>query len=370
MSTYIFILGKEPELSKAELAARFPTLKFLSEHSEFVMMELADDFDQKQFNRLGGQIKVGRVFSRVEKKGLISNIVGHLSVDYESGKLNFGVSVYGWSEKNLKPLLQDLKKEFKNKEIGSRFANQDSQNLSTAQHKGLRGQPEILVCKELNDFFLAEVVAVQDIDAYSKRDYKKPFRSMKVGMLPPKLAQIMINLTGIDGKIWDPFCGGGVLVMEGLLMGHKMLGSDINSRTLEGAKKNVEWLKNEFDVKSNAELFVHDATKPVPDIQFDAIACEGYLGPPQDELKTGDELAPVFEELSILYSAFFRSLKDAGFKGPVVVGLPFYKVHGGVRFLIELIHEIEEMGFRKDIDLKYVRDDQFVGRQIIRFNLS
>ena len=43
-------------------------------------------------------------------------------------------------------------------------------------------------------FLVAKTVWVQDIDAYSKRDINRE-RSMTVGMMPPKLAQIMINLS-------------------------------------------------------------------------------------------------------------------------------------------------------------------------------
>jgi hypothetical protein len=35
---------------------------------------------------------------------------------------------------------------------------------------------------------------VQDIDAYAERDFERPMRDAFVGMLPPKLAQIMLNL--------------------------------------------------------------------------------------------------------------------------------------------------------------------------------
>jgi len=368
MSTYIFILGKDPELSKAELTARYPSLKFLSENSEFAMMELGKKLDQLEFNKLGGQIKAGEVFGRANKKSLITEIANHLSDGHESGKLNYGISVYGLSERNLRPLLLDLKKEFKKRGMNSRFANQNFINISAAQYKGLRGK-EILVCKDVDDYFLAEVVAVQDIDSYSKRDFDKPFRDMKVGMLPPKLAQIMINLTESDGVIWDPFCGGGVLIMEGLLMGRPMIGSDINEKTLEGAKRNVQWVKKAFGANDEANLFVHDATKPVPDINFDAICFEGYLGPPQDRLKSKKEFAGVIQELSQLYKSFFKSLKMAGFAGPVVTGIPFYKTREGELFLDDVIGEIERIGFKKELDLKYARKDQIVGRHILRFRL-
>ncbi len=370
MSTYIFVLGKDSELSVAELSARYPSSNPVGKGGEFAMLELNEAFDQKEFNYLGGQIKAGEVFAKVTKRDLISSIADNLSADHESGKLNYGVSVYGLSERNLRLLLLDLKKEFRKRGIGSRFANQNFINISAAQYKGLKGKKEVLVCKDGEDYHLARVVAVQDIDGYSIRDFDKPFRDMKVGMLPPKLAQIMVNLTGSDGTVWDPFCGGGVLIMEGLLMGHEMLGSDINEKTLHGAQRNVQWVTKEFSAKAGADLFVHDATRPLPTKNFDAIACEGYLGPPQTRLKSKREFNPVIAELSELYSKFFRSLKAGGFNGPVVIGLPFYKTREGELSLDEVIRGIEKMGFKKDLSLKYARKDQLVGRHILRFRFS
>lgn len=42
-------------------------------------------------------------------------------------------------------------------------------------------------------YTIARTLWVQNIDEYTKRDMQRE-RSMTVGMMPPKLAQIMINL--------------------------------------------------------------------------------------------------------------------------------------------------------------------------------
>jgi len=370
MSTYIFILGKDPTLSLAELEARFPEPLLALQGQGFAVIEQRGiSVGPKEFDSFGGQIKVGELFATVKKKELVSAIADHLSGNHESGKLNYGVSIYGWPERNLRDLLLDLKKEFKTREVSSRFANQGFLNLSSAQYKGLDGT-EIIVAKNDNDFYLAEVTAVQDIDAYSKRDFEKPFRDMKVGMQPPKLAQIMINLAGEVRTIWDPFCGGGGLMMEGLLMGHAMLGSDINEKTLAGAQKNIDWLKKEFAVKASAELFTHDATRPLHGKKLDAVVCEGYLGPPQDRLKNKRELSAVVSELTTLYRNFFSSLKKSGFNGPIVIGLPFFQTKEGNLYLDEAVEIAEGMGFRLELSLEYARKDQLVGRHILRFRLQ
>ncbi|MBU0727154.1 hypothetical protein KKA95_00550 [Patescibacteria group bacterium] len=366
MSTYLFILGKDRELSVAEINAIFPEAKINVGDGDFLTLETDEKIGQKTLDRLGGVIKIAEVKGVSKRSELLNTIFVQLESFYDGGKLNYGLSLHGISEKHLRSILLDLKKKLRKEDIGSRFANQQFKNISTAQYKGLSKKGiEIIIARHGDDFMVAETIAVQNIDAYSERDYDKPFRDMRVGMLPPKLAQIIINLAGNVSTIWDPFCGGGVLIMEGLLMRKKMLGSDINEETLEGARRNVEWLGEK------ADLFVHDATKPLSNRKFDAVVFEGYLGPPQTSLQSFDRLRSVIQELDRLYLDFFGSLKKIGFKGPVVAALPFFRVQGGGELdLMETIKKVEKLGFKLNPQvLKYARHDQIVGRAIYRFNV-
>ena len=373
---YCFILGKDPELSLAELYAVHPDALFSLISGDFVVMETNQNLDQKTFDRLGGVVKMAEIKAQVEKEELNEAMLEVLLAGHGSGKLNYGVSVYGMPERNLKTLLIGLKKLLQSAKISSRFANQNFLNLSIAQKKGLKGS-EVLVAQSGTQFFVGQVVAAQDIDSYSKRDFQKPFRDMKVGMLPPKLAQILINLTGSRGPVWDPFCGGGVLLMEGLLMGLDMVGSDIDEKTLVGAEKNTEWIQKTFHLNTKIDLFAHDATDPVPKKSIDAIAFEGYLGPPQTKLKAERELRAIISQLDQLYTHFFDTLKKAQFKGPIVTALPFFKAMQGREVSLGCLEKIRDMGFeaqsllphKKVTRLRYARRDQLVGREIYRFKL-
>ncbi len=377
MSTYLFVLGKDADLSIAELYARYPKCEFSVIGEDFAAIDPGMEIYQEEFNKLGGVIKAGKIICESDRKNLPDELVKCLVKDHYEGKLNYGISVYGWSERNLRPLLLDLKKRFKKEDVSSRFINHDFQNVSAAQYKGIKGKGvELLVVKNNDSFLIAEVTAVQDIDSYSRRDYEKPYRDMKVGMLPPKLAQIMINLTGSAGTIWDPFCGGGVLITEGMLMGHDMMGSDIDPKILEGAKRNADWIKREFGIKKDAVLFLNDATKPLTGRKFDAIAAEGYLGPPQDRLRTPDALRGLVSELDKLYIKFFSALKKSGFAGPIVIAMPFFRTTSGELDLGDTINQIVQIGFELTpllpkgagdaFYLKYARPDQIVGRMIFR----
>ena len=380
MSTYIFILGKDRKLSIAELYMRYSDANFKIIGTEFVAMEIDRKIDQEEFDKLGGSIKAAEIVCETDKKSLVNKIIEQLESCSDGTKLNFGLSVYDWSETNLKTLVIGARKGLKEKNVSSRFTNNDFKNITAAQYKGFSKKGvEFCIIRGVNSFIIAKTIAIQDIDSYSIRDFKKPFRSMQVGMLPPKLAQIMINLTGSTGTIWDAFCGGGVLVMEGLLMGNNMLGSDINEKTLEGAENNINWIKNQFRTTNNVDLFFHDATSPLHIKKFDAIACEGYLGPPQKTFLEKDEAETLAKELTSLYVDFFRALKTANVKVPVVIALPYFKlkdkleVHmrDAVNNILDLSFELVPLSPNGKVKvLKYSRDNQVVGRAIHHFVLK
>jgi Putative RNA methylase family UPF0020 len=383
MSTHLFVLGNHRALSVAELFMRYQEGHFQHLGADWAIMDLPMDMDQTEFNALGGCVKVGRVIESAEG-GAVNTILASALADRDTGsKIDYGVSVYGMPEMNLRPLLLNLKKTLRNADIKSRFINNNFQNITAAQYKSIRSKGvEFLVAKEGNRTWVAETTGVQDIDAYSQRDYGKPFRDMKMGMLPPKLAQILINLTGVDGRIWDPFCGSGALVMEGLLMGHPMVGSDIHAERVEGARKNIDWLKKEFGVKAEADLQVHDATRPFSK-PFDAIAAETDLGMPHSQHIRPELLKKVMEELDDLYVRVFENLKAMKCDKPIVLALPYFRsadgreqdmgqtlltIHGMGFARTPLLPENLQMGDR--FRLKYSRPDQAVGRAIYRFVLG
>ena len=149
-------------------------------------------------------------------------------------------------------------------------------------------------------------------------------------------------------------------------MGHDMLGSDINEKTLHGAERNVQWVTKEFRVTNEAKLFVHDARKPMKGDTYDAIAFEGYLGEPQTRLKSKGEFDASVVELTKLYVDFFKAISS--FKGSVICALPFFRTKEGDLYLERAIKEIEKLGFKKELNLQYARADQIVGRDIFRFS--
>ncbi len=69
--------------------------------------------------------------------------------------------------------------------------------------------------------------------------------SKRPGFLPislkPKLARVLINLTGSKTKIIDPFCGTGGILIEASLLNLYWEGYDIDPKMIEFSKKNIEY---------------------------------------------------------------------------------------------------------------------------------
>ncbi|MCA9340443.1 MAG: hypothetical protein KDA17_06005, partial [Candidatus Saccharibacteria bacterium] len=226
----VAILGRQPKISLAELECVFGA-DAVTEVSDYAaLVDVEDSLPQL---RLGGTIKSAKLLTRLDKtdlegafRHLQKAVPDHLQYLPE-GKLQLGVSVYGFkAQKNwlLRQTLS-LKKIVKNTGRSVRIIENKAEALEAAQvlYNKLTGPLgwELLLIKDGNDVLVAQTTGVQNIDDYAKRDFERPMRDAYVGMLPPKLAQIMINLAQPpeNAVLLDPFCGTGVILQEAMLMG-------------------------------------------------------------------------------------------------------------------------------------------------------
>ena len=280
-----------------------------------------------------------------------------------------------------------LKKAVKNDGRSVRVVPNKELELNTAQvlHNQLTGPTgiELLLIRDGNETILAQTTAVQDIEAYAARDQARPARDARVGMLPPKLAQIIINLsTGkIDqpqGPILDPFCGTGVLLQEALLMGIDVLGSDLEPRMIEYSERNLEWLKSTFDVANGGKytmsykLEVADAVEVSLAGSLEHIACETYLGRPFSAEPAAGILLDVMRDVDKIHRKFLQNVArqtKPGFR--MCIAVPAWNTKNGFIHL-KTLDSLEELGYNRisfahtsTRDLIYYRENQVVGRELV-----
>ena len=109
--------------------------------------------------------------------------------------------------------------------------------------------------------------------------------------ISPRLSKIMINLTHCTpGKTFlDPFCGVGTILQEALLSRAKVVGLDINRWCVDAAKRNLDWISREYELRDADFTVVQgDVREMAPKIhgEIDCIATEPDLGPALRELPT------------------------------------------------------------------------------------
>ena len=411
---YLAVLGRQPEISIAELEALCDVRQHQTSFSGCVAaarrhgggaLILAlpgsggpskDISMLPSINRLGGTLKLA-----IE--------LGYSPLDYlrglPEGKLTIGVSDYSEqaSRKTAAMEALKLKKILVRHGRSVRVVENKEATLSTATslHNGLSGKNprKVELIKVENDWY--RVIGVQDIDAYAKRDQARPARDARVGMLPPKLAQILINLCGPlepGAVVLDPFCGTGVVLQEALLMGYRAYGTDLSGRMVEYSEKNLEWLTR--DVNSHFEgvrrlasrgvapaargdgpagraprndlfhLSVGDATSFQWEQPIDAVACEGYLGKPFSRVPSEMELKEQKQECATIVLGFLKNLAGQVKAGtPVVIAGPAWLRPDGEYERMEILDEISDMGYNVNNKtregLLYHRDNQVVARDII-----
>ncbi|MFA6106653.1 MAG: methyltransferase domain-containing protein [Patescibacteria group bacterium] len=419
---YFFILGNHPALSLAELSAVLGSGNLAANSEEaavFGLEETRAGLDVvRLMARLGGTIKMGIVshnsklithnLNRESGVGNMEDVLKEieklLPMEKKSeGKFKFGISVYGKIKLNEKQLGMEVKKNLKERGISARWVISREKQLSSVVvgtnnltprdgETAARGM-EIVIMKIGEEIFIGKTLAVQPFRELSFRDYGRPGRDDQSGMLPPKLAQIMINLAGIktdesdDGNsiLLDPFCGSGTVLTEAILMGFQnVIGSDISEKAVADTKRNMEWTKKNFQSRVlgtifNFQLFNRSATelsKFVKQESVDAIITEPYLGPQRGNV----DIRKIKKELESLYGQALREFKKVlKPDGKVVMIWPVFKFSGewaqvapdlnGFKIINPLKSPGEPGGFKKGITnrgtLIYGREGQKVWREIV-----
>lgn len=392
---YAFILGKTPELSIAELSTVFKNASSFrvtkNRYAAFVDAKVEDA--QKLLNRLGGSTEILQVFAEnISIAKIDEKILEYLRGEWSeaSGKHNFGINLVPENKGSqlLKHLLPKVKKTLKSEGISVNFMNNNFQNVSpvfAAKHGFIRDGGNISIIEEGEGLVsLGATIAVQDFEMYSKRDYSKPFRDSHVGMIPPKLAQMMINLAGLEAGaeslIVDPFCGSGTIIMEALLSGYSTFGSDLDARMTKGADQNVEWIRREckipIEYKSNVVCSPAEELKEITKAKNIAIVTEPNLGPPVLRLPNEAEINKTIAKLGDLYIKAFKNfakILPAG--SPVVFIFPYFRLPNREKRRVseQVIDKITALGYSisafdplHGTSLFYERFDQIVGREIIK----
>jgi tRNA G10 N-methylase Trm11 len=356
---YAFILGRVYTLSLAELLEVLKN-QGIEYHiivcsPEVVVIETTKAINaEKLQGSLGGVIKIVRIIDTFKKKGKeypsqvletyfnFKTIKSQYFTEY-SGKKQFGVSVYSldpavrFREENqriaflIKKILQGESQSVR--AVLPQFPAQSLSSVLVGENQLLQKGAEVVVISGTQKLFVGKTMTVQNYEDYGRRDYQRPARDERVGMIPPKVAQSMINLAGplksLD-YILDPFCGSGTLLQEAIFLGLRAIGSDIDQKAIENSEKNLEWFRNRYHVAPNRYKLLKshaaEISLQLPDFKVKAVVSEGTLGPIYGVLPKKPEMAANFKNLAKLYEQVFNEynkILEPGAK--VVMCFPAYK---------------------------------------------
>ncbi|NCO80147.1 hypothetical protein GW884_02560, partial [Candidatus Falkowbacteria bacterium] len=196
---YFFVLGNNPTLSIAEISALQSGGYALAADNVLILTTEQKINCVQTINRLGGTIKIGLISAKLDNANftkIYSNILPLFNKINSSGKFNFGISDYNIKKLNKQKLGLELKKYLKNKGISSRWVTSREPTLSSVvveQNKLINKGLELVLVGRGQKILIGQTLAVQPFKQLSFRDYGRPSRDDLSGMLPPKLAQIMIN---------------------------------------------------------------------------------------------------------------------------------------------------------------------------------
>ena len=200
-------------------------------------------------------------------------------------------------------------------------------------------------------------------------------------MLPPKLAQILINLATAgapSGTVLDPFCGTGVILQEASLMCYSIYGTDLSEKMIDYSDKNLGWLakyasESQQQSLSQLRLEVGDATKHQWQAPIDFVATETYLGHPLSTIPSEVKFRELQSEAKNLLTAFLKNLGQQLKPGTqLALATPAWKRSDGSYQGVNILDEISKLGYNsvkyqyaQSDHLLYYREGQIVARQII-----
>lgn len=376
------ILGRQPRLGLIELESLFGAASVtpIGESAALVDGEVT-------LAHLGGSLKLAKVLTELPTTNwaqlceyLTTHLPEHLH-HVPEGKFKLGLSVYGLkvTKEQLFRAGLELKKVCRANKRSVRVIPNTDTALNSAQviHNQLTGPLgwELLFVRHNNKTILAQTTAVQDVDDYARRDYGRPNRDAFVGMLPPKLAQQMLNLAGVQPgeTVLDPFCGTGVVLQEAALRGCRAYGTDINEKMVRYTRDNLVWLKATYTIDFDVFYEVSDATNATWRPPLDHVVCETYLGQPLSGLPTPLKLAEIVGTCNKITELFLKNIRPQLAPGSRhCLAVPTWFTGHTFKHLPMLDH-LESLGYNRvrfkyaasRSDLVYHRSDQIVGRELL-----
>ncbi len=365
---YLFILGRNPKLSIAEIADYFensnPVIEF-SVKKNGMLAEFEKKIPANTINNLGGTIAIGEILA----SGNIDEIKKHLQKIeiYFGSKNNFNYAVWNFSDEPFyNKILEYLKERFKSekfksskKNLSGRLKLQEGGEISIPNSLT---EEEYFVHKKNERIFFGRIIEKANYKEIEERDIKKPVRREELA-ISPRLAKIMINLSQVnEGQtLVDPFCGIGGILQEALLRKIKVIGIDSDSDAISGAKENLAWAN--FQKKDF--VLINSNSSKLSIINSNVLVSEPDLGETLKYPPAKNKAREIINNYEDLMVKVLKNLENK-ISGRIVFTAPYIKLITGERSgcNVQKIISQTRLKLHKNFPIAEFREGQVVGRQI------
>lgn len=367
---HLFILGRNPKLSIAEIKSYFEKINNpildIKKNKNAILVEVENKFEKGIIEKFGGVISIGKIISSGKLNKVIEDLDNKILYFGKENKLNY----YLWDfsiNSSSDEISSYLKKRFKSEKLkatkkknSGEMILQNKSRVPVLSSKKLIGEEFFLF--GVNDVeYFGRIIEKCDYNKLEKRDMNKPVRRAELS-ISPRLAKIMINLSKIKkgGKLLDCFCGVGVILQEALLQEIKVIGVDKDKNVINDAGKNLKWFGFK---KEDYKLIDGDSTK-INLGNFDCIATEPDFGEILKKIPTEKIAKKMVKRFENLMSFTLNNLgKNIG--GRIVFTSPIIKTQKTRIFCdIQKILNKTKLKVIEGFPIQDFRENQVVGRLI------
>src|SRR3989338_4768050 len=306
---YLFILGRNPELSEAELKYYFNP-KIESKDKEILILE-TDKLPN--IDELGGTIKIAKIISETKDlEEMEKNILSTELFAYSSNKPFFYITDY--NPYYFEDIENIIKYYFKKNKFKAIYKKPKSKLKKTSPTELIKNNfpdncTELIVYKHI----IAKTIQVTNPFLLEQRDELRPCPDF-LQSISLRLAKILINLTGIKQNqvLLDPFCGTGTLLQEALLRNINVIGIDKEKTMINKAERNLKWLKKNYKINNYHKLYTSlckELSTFIPQNSIDAVATEPFMGPYFANYQKEEIIIKTINYLTQIYQSLFLELE-------------------------------------------------------------
>ena len=386
---YFFILGSHPALSLSELEVKVPG-QWQVINDSLAIVSQAQELSADLLEHLGGTIKFGQIngqFQQLEETAAQQIAEQLFRLVTAEKKIYFGLSNY-----DRRPLNRDfgikIKRQLQESGRPVRWVISRDAALSSVvveQNRLLSSGGEVVLWRQNNYWRWGLTMAVQPFKSLSARDYGRPARDDQSGMLPPKVAQMMLNLAGLElgESVVDPFCGSGTVLQEAALLGAgQVIGLDNSAVAIANSQTNWQWLVERWTINSQIDIKLADARQASTIIKqktIQRIVTEPYLGPQRGRR----DFMVITKDLNKLYSQVLLDWQKIIAPGGRVVMIWPVFMSGQQKYAVQpdiagwrvikysqLAQQVWSKQYTQDGHLLYGRPGQAVWRAIVGLELA